>query len=81
MAHEREHQLIGWNAGTVVADPDRGLASSTDVDADPQGSRIESVLDQLFDHRGGALDHLAGGDRIGDLGRKHLDHGVSFARS
>ena len=78
---ERQRELISRDAGAVVADADRRLARATDVDADPACPGVERVLDQLLDHRGRALDHLASGDRVGDLRRQHLDHEVSFARS
>ncbi len=38
---------------------------------------VEGVLDQLLDDRGGALDHLAGGDLVDEFAGKDTDgHGV-----
>ena len=81
MADEREAHLVRGDADAVIADADRDLAGATDVDADPPGASVEGVFDQLLHHRCRALDHLARGDRVSDLGREHLDHEVNFARS
>ena len=43
-----------------------GASRVFDLHRNLVGSCIDSVLDQLFDHRGGALYHLAGGYLIGD---------------
>ena len=81
MAHERQRELVGGYACAIVADADRRLPRSPDVDADPPCTRVDRVLDELFDDRGRALDHLARGYRVRDLWGQHLDHWVSLARS
>src|SRR6267143_1610978 len=53
MPHEGQRQLVSRYACTVVADPDRGLARSADVDVDTSRLGIECVLDQLLDQRVG----------------------------
>ena len=80
MPDERQRELVSRDAGAVVTDPDRGLARAADVDRDPACPGVEGVLDQLLDHRRRTLDHLARGDRVGDLGRQHLDHEAPAAR-
>ena len=40
----------------------RALAAGLELDRDAARAGVERVLDQLLDHRGRALDHLAGGD-------------------
>ncbi len=81
MAHECQHELVGRDAGAVVADANGGLPGPADIDADPARAGVERVLDQLFDDRRGPLDHLARGNRVRDLGGQHLDHQVNLARS
>ncbi len=64
------------DAGTVVPDPDPPGAPPLHLDLDPARPRIEAVLDQLLDHRGGALHDLAGGDLVGEVLRQATDgHG------
>ena len=43
-------------------DLDRTLATGLEVDREAPRSGVERVLQQLLDHRGGTLHHLAGGD-------------------
>ena len=81
MADERDSKLRGRNAGAVVADSNRGLPRPAHVDADAPRARVEGVLDELLDDRSRSLDHLAGGDGVGHLRRKHLNHSPSLARS
>ena len=57
----------------IVLDPNQALAAKLERDHDPTRSRIERVLDQLLDDRGGALDDLTGRDLIGELGRQADD--------
>src|SRR5581483_510332 len=44
-----------------------------DIHFDSVRAGIETVLDQLLDDRGGALDHFAGGDLIDQLARENSD--------
>ena len=69
-----------WNAHTAssasMPSPssthgDQRAAGLLELDGDVARAGVERVLDQLLDHRGGPLDHLAGGDLVGDLGRQH----------
>ena len=43
---------------------------------DPAGAGVDRVLDQLLDHRGRPLDHLAGGDAVGDGFGQAADRGI-----
>jgi hypothetical protein len=73
VALKGQRELLGGNPGAVVDDPDQVAAGAPDLDRDPVGAGVEGVLDQLFDNRRRPLHNLAGGDRIGDLGRQRSD--------
>ena len=71
--------LVAWRAKAVTASSALmpSPSSTTAISAVPACSRstamrraagVERVLDQLLDHRRRPLDHLAGGDLVGDLG-------------
>ena len=81
MPDERESQLVCGNPCTVVADSNRRLARTANVDVDAARPGVECVLHELFDHGSRPLDHLAGGDRVRDFGREHLDQFESLALS
>ena len=66
MALEGKQRVIANHAATIVGDLDAFLASGFDLDLDPGGAGIQGVFQEFLDHGGRALDHLAGGDRIGD---------------
>ncbi len=65
VAVEGEACVDGRHAAAVVHDLDELLAAVAEVDLHAAGPRIDGVLHHLLDDRGGAVDHLAGGDLIG----------------
>ena len=67
------------HAATVVADADQLAAALEQVDLHAGGAGVERVLDQLFDGGGGAFDHLAGGDLVGERIGEDMDarHGCA----
>lgn len=67
MRTQREHQIVRVYATTVVTDANQCHAPLLDLDFDPRRARIQTVLQQLFDDRCRALDHLAGGDLVDKL--------------
>ena len=46
---------------------------ASSVDLDLAGAGVDGVLHQLLHHRGRPLDHLAGGNLLGQLGRQDAD--------
>ena len=62
MAPQRERQFTGFNAFTVVFDDRRAHAAAAELDDHLAGAGVQGVVDQFAHHRGGPLDHLAGGD-------------------
>ena len=73
VALEREVRLLRRHPGAVVADGDEPETAALDLDLDASRAGVERVLHQLLDHRRRPLDHLAGGDLIGQLRRQHAD--------
>ncbi len=74
---DRHRQLLGADAVAVIAHADQAHAALLDIDFDAARARIEAVLDELFDDRGGPLDHFAGGDLVDELIGEDADgHGA-----
>ena len=70
---ERQRQLIRSDAATIVAHAAQRHATPFHFDVDASRSGVESVLNQLLDHRSRALDHLAGSDLADELGFEDAD--------
>ena len=73
MGLDGEREIVGFDAAAVVGDPDQVAPPARDLDVDPGRAGIEGVLQQLLDHAGRTLHHLAGGDLIDEGGRKSTD--------
>lgn len=71
MALEAKQGIGAVHSAPVVGYPDQADAALLELDGDPPGPRVDGVLDQFLDHRGGSLDHLPGGDLAGqDVGKE-----------
>ena len=81
MRFQAEDGVVGIHAATVIGDLDQGFAAVLALHGDPFGTGIDRVLDQFLDNGGRALDHLAGGDAVGDFGWQYMDaaHGKFLA--
>ena len=66
MTLKRQRHIGLANPGAVIADTQQSGATGFDIDVDPRGARIKTVLHRLLDHRGGALNHFACCDLIGE---------------
>ena len=76
VALEGQGRLGRRDAAAVVLDADQPPAALAHLHADVGRARVQAVLDQLFDRGRGPLDHLAGGDLVGDFGGEDVDrHG------
>ena len=64
----------------VVFDRDEPFAAERDRDGDASRAGIHRVFDELLDHRRGALDHLPGGDLVGERGGQALDAAHNHSR-
>ena len=73
MALHRQGQLLGRHAEPVVHHLDQIAPAVPEGDIDAPGAGVDGILHQLL-HRGGrALDHLAGGDAVDDIGGQESD--------
>ena len=59
-----QQRVVMAHPAAVVDDPDHALAARFDFDAHRTRARVEGVLEQLFHHRSGPLDHLTGGNPV-----------------
>ncbi len=64
MPGQRQGQLVRRNTATIVAHPDQLGAARLDIHVDAGRAGIQRILHQFFHHRGGPLNHLAGGDLV-----------------
>ena len=81
VALEGQHGIVAHHAASVVGDLDQLLAARLDLNANARGTGVQRVLQQLLHHRRGTLNHLAGGDLVGNsLGEDvNLAHGDQWA--
>src|SRR5260370_1149934 len=70
---ECERQVALPDAAAVITHAYQADAAALHVDLDARRTRIEGILGELLDHRGRALDHLAGGNSIDELAGKYPD--------
>ena len=70
MPRQRQGEFFPVDPTSVVTNTDELTASVDDIDVDIGRPGVEAVLDQLLDHRGRALDDLAGGDLIDEVVRE-----------
>jgi hypothetical protein len=64
VALERERELVARDAAAVVGDADAPHAALLELHLDRARASIDRVLEYFLEHRGRALDHLAGGDLV-----------------
>ena len=67
MSRQRERQVLAAYAIAIIGDADQLDAAAGEVDVDLARSGIEAVLEDLFERRGGTVDHFAGGDLVDQL--------------
>jgi hypothetical protein len=70
---QRQRQVIGRNAATVVAHPQQFDAALLNIDVDAPGTGVEAVFQQLLDHRSRAFNHLTGGNLVRQSRAEQLD--------
>ena len=64
MALDGKRQIMRPHTDAVIGDADQSTAAAVGQDIDARGLGVDGILDQLLDHGGGALDHLAGRNAI-----------------
>ena len=67
VSFQAKQRVVPAHPHAVVRDANQAAAASLDFHRDAARLRVERVFDQFLDHTGGALDHFAGGDLVGDL--------------
>ncbi len=70
---KRQQRIVAVHSLPVVADADQPPPAGLDLDANAIGARVQCVLQQLLDHRGRPVHHLAGSDLVGNLVGKNAD--------
>ena len=69
---ERQPRIVRLHPLAVVLDADLLLAAELDVNRQAPRAGVDGVLDQLLDDRGRALDDLAGGNLVGEVGGRRV---------
>ena len=81
MALHRKRKVSLRDAGTIVGHLDQAPACLLNSHGDVMPAGVQGILHQLFNHRGGPLDHLTGGDLGGNIGGKNANgHGFIITR-
>jgi hypothetical protein len=65
----RQRQLIRRNAAAIIAYPNRLQPATIDIDFDATRSRVQRILQQLFDDRCRPLNDFTGSDLVDQIGR------------
>ncbi len=73
MPFQAEQRIIAAHAAAVIGHADKAPSAGLDFHGDIFGAGVEGIFDQFLHHAGGALNHFAGGDLVGDLFGKELD--------
>jgi len=81
MPLQAQQGVVARHAQAVIPHAHQAAPAGLDFHHHPAGLGVQRILDQFFDHTGGALDDLAGGDLVGHLLRQQADavHGVAGA--
>ena len=74
--------VLSGKADAVVRDADIVPPSGAELKHDGARSGVHRVFQKLLDRRGGALNDLARGDKVGDVRRKDVDdrHDICTSR-
>ncbi len=63
-----QRHVVFVDTVAIVAKPNKLDAARLHIQFNFRGTGVQTVFQQLFHHRGGAFDHLAGGDLVGEPG-------------
>jgi hypothetical protein len=73
VALEGEQGVVAIHALAVVGDADQLAPAGFHFHANARGAGVQRILQELLHDGGRTVDHLAGGDLIGDLVGKNAD--------
>ena len=82
VAQKAHTRVLRRHADAVVRDADIVPPSGAELKHDGARSGVHRVFQKLLDRRGGALNDLARGDKVGDVRRKDVDdrHDICTSR-
>ena len=70
---ETEANILLAHAAAIVDNLYQGAPGVLDNYPNPVGPRVDGVVEELFDDRGGSLNDFPGGDLVGNLGRELMN--------
>jgi len=73
VAFQAEQRVIAAHAGAVVGHADEAASAGLDFQGHARGLRVERIFNEFLNDTRRPLNHLAGGDLIGDLLGKQVD--------
>src|SRR5690606_123282 len=76
MPRQRQRQFLLRNAAAVVGDAQEAHAAFFQMDVDTGGTGIETVFEDLLEHRGRAFNHLACGNLADEEVRQRANDGA-----
>jgi len=80
MPADRQRQLLGGDAATIIADADQADPAFFQINVDTLRAGIQRVFNQFLDHRGGAFNDFACGNLVDeDFGELTDIHPPSLA--
>ena len=72
VAHQGHLRVFPRHAAAVIGDRYEFASAFHNFDANTPGAGVQGVLDELLDHRGGALHHFARGYLVGHVFREEF---------
>ena len=75
VARQSQRQIIALDATAVVAYPQQFHPALLHIHTDGFRASVQRILQQLFEHRRGALNHFTGGNLVSKTGIKQLNFG------
>ena len=78
VADEGCRDILGINAGAVIADLNQLYTAGFNADGNLRRTGVDGVFQKLLDHRCGALHHLTGGNQFSGMLIQNMDdcHGL-----
>jgi hypothetical protein len=80
VAFKGKEGVIAQHAAAIIRDANEASAGIFHVNTNLSGTRVEGILEKLFDDGGGPLHHFAGSDLIGNVVGENLDpaHSIQY---
>ena len=75
VAGQRQRQVVRRHTTAIIAYADQLTAAGLHVDIHPGGAGVEAVFQYFLHHGGRALNHLSGGDLVGQPRAEQVNAG------